>query len=357
MKRFTLLAAAIILMTPVLLLAAEAMDEDEKKEWLDSENEDQKKLRTELSELTKKGHRIYFNSNKTGDNEIYVINPDGTRLKRLTDCPANDVWPHMSPDGNWLAWQSNRPLSTEQKKRLEKLLERKLKVTDLRAINKGGITHIRKADGSEERLAMLDCPKWSWDGKRIAGQGGRIYDFENEKFYHMKLTFKTNKHHPTWTADNSHIGYCNGPLVMVKLNESRTGMAEGAKYFNTFIGGTCNVEFSRDGKYVIGVVDTYKGGGSWLKYAAMRDASHAGGARSLKMPHEGKTVNYYPDISPASKYVVYSHGPASAKKSWLHKGGLDLWIVRFPQGGTEVRITFSNAGVYNPHWWGPPDAK
>ena len=40
--------------------------------------------------------------------DIYVIRPDGTGLKRLTDSEGNDAHPHWSPDGRYILWSSSR---------------------------------------------------------------------------------------------------------------------------------------------------------------------------------------------------------------------------------------------------------
>jgi Tol biopolymer transport system component len=42
------------------------------------------------------------------DFDIYVIRPDGTGLKRLTDSEGNDAHPHWSPDGRYILWSSSR---------------------------------------------------------------------------------------------------------------------------------------------------------------------------------------------------------------------------------------------------------
>jgi TolB protein len=47
-------------------------------------------------------------SNGTGDFEICVVNVDGTGLIQLTDTPGENKLPAWSPDGNKLAFQSNR---------------------------------------------------------------------------------------------------------------------------------------------------------------------------------------------------------------------------------------------------------
>ncbi|HXI33128.1 MAG TPA: PKD domain-containing protein [Gemmatimonadales bacterium] len=52
--------------------------------------------------------RIAFVSARDGNNEIYLVNGDGTGLTRLTDDPAADVDPAWSSDGTRLAFTSTR---------------------------------------------------------------------------------------------------------------------------------------------------------------------------------------------------------------------------------------------------------
>src|SRR5262252_2503647 len=40
--------------------------------------------------------------------DIWIANEDGTGVTRLTDNKARDVYPRFSPDGNWIAFTSNR---------------------------------------------------------------------------------------------------------------------------------------------------------------------------------------------------------------------------------------------------------
>lgn len=54
------------------------------------------------------GQRIAFTSNATGNNEIYLVNADGTGLVNITNSPTNDQYPVWSPDGNLVAFSTDR---------------------------------------------------------------------------------------------------------------------------------------------------------------------------------------------------------------------------------------------------------
>src|SRR3954468_15613766 len=52
--------------------------------------------------------RIVFASTRDGNNEIYVMDADGSHQTRLTNNPADDILPAWSPDGTKIAWSTNR---------------------------------------------------------------------------------------------------------------------------------------------------------------------------------------------------------------------------------------------------------
>ena len=54
------------------------------------------------------GTRIAFTSNRDGNPEIYVMNRDGSNVRRLTNHPAVDATPTWSPNGTQIAFTSDR---------------------------------------------------------------------------------------------------------------------------------------------------------------------------------------------------------------------------------------------------------
>ena len=54
------------------------------------------------------GRRIYFDSSRDGNLDVYVMNADGSGQTRLTESPALDAIPVPSPDGRSILFTSDR---------------------------------------------------------------------------------------------------------------------------------------------------------------------------------------------------------------------------------------------------------
>ena len=101
--------------------------------------------------------KIAFTSNRSGNDDIYVIDADGSNEIRLTDNAANDSQPAWSPDGTKLAFTSNRSGNNEIW-----VVE-----TDGSAAPVGPPVNITNDDGDEQAAS------WSPDGTRIAFTSNR----------------------------------------------------------------------------------------------------------------------------------------------------------------------------------------
>jgi len=140
------------------------------------------------------GGRIAFASDRNGNEEIHVMNSDGSGQTRLTNNPAYDEDPSWSPDGTLIAFTSKRDGNAE--------------------------IYVMNADGSEvTRLtnnpAYEADPSWSPDGTRIAYTAVPLNE-ANWEIYVMNadgsgVTRLTNNSdwdgEPCWSPDSTRIAF------------------------------------------------------------------------------------------------------------------------------------------------------
>ncbi len=99
------------------------------------------------------GDRIVFQSNRTGEGQIYVMDADGTNIRQLTDVPLGAETPVWSPDGKSIAYAAYLADGNND-----------VFVMDKDGDNKRQITDGPGYDGH---------PHWSFDGKRIVFNSDR----------------------------------------------------------------------------------------------------------------------------------------------------------------------------------------
>ncbi|MCP4417912.1 MAG: hypothetical protein GY805_14905, partial [Chloroflexi bacterium] len=151
--------------------------------------------------LSPSGEQITFFQPVNGNNEIFVMNTDGSNLRQITTFESNTLWSDWSPDGNSLAFQSQADRGRWQ-----------IFTVDL---NDPNLT--------PRQLTSFDqiqnsTPDWSPDGTKLAFVSSR--EFTNWGLYTMNADGSTQEliftlddedilqiSHPAWSQDSSQIAF------------------------------------------------------------------------------------------------------------------------------------------------------
>lgn len=143
---------------------------------------------------------ILFSSNREGNQEIYSIRRDGTRIKRLTNDPAPDHSPVMSPDGSKIAFV--RELGANR----QNILVMNADGTNVVNISRSNFNDIQ--------------PSWAPDGTRLVFASDRdarfgpgtyleVYTMNADGSGVQRLTVNDNgnDYYPEWSPDGSRITF------------------------------------------------------------------------------------------------------------------------------------------------------
>ncbi|MCX7877798.1 MAG: hypothetical protein N2510_04055 [Ignavibacteria bacterium] len=96
--------------------------------------------------VSPKGDKIVFTSTRDGDIELYSMNPDGSNVKRLTDAPGYDGGAFFSYDGEMIVFRASRFDNENDLNEYRRLLEQGLvrpSKLDIYVMNSDG-TNIRR---------------------------------------------------------------------------------------------------------------------------------------------------------------------------------------------------------------------
>jgi TolB protein len=198
------------------------------------------------SRATEATPRVAYYSFRTGNAEIYLMNPDGSHQTRLTNHGAADLSPAISPDGSEIVFESSRHGNQE-------ILVMSLDGTDLRRLTTTAAIefcaawspdgaqiafsrvsgsactiHVTRADGTDTRqLTAGSCcdaiPDWSPDGLSLlfhSDRDGRyeIYVMKAGGTDQRRLTScPGDKVGPKWSPDGTRIAYA---LTNFSLNRA-----------------------------------------------------------------------------------------------------------------------------------------
>jgi Tol biopolymer transport system component len=111
-------------------------------------------------EYTPDGQFIYFNSVRSGSMQIWRMRPDGSSPEQVTSDGWNNWFPHVSPDGQWIAFISfPREVDPSDHPYYKHVL--------LRVVPAAGgparvIAYVYGGQGT------MNVPSWSPDGRMLA---------------------------------------------------------------------------------------------------------------------------------------------------------------------------------------------
>jgi len=153
------------------------------------------------------GTKIVFGSTRDTNPQIYVMEPNGTNVLRLTHTSAADGQAAWSPDGTKIAFATTRDGNDE-----------------IYVMNADGSNPVNLTQNSRSDL----LPQWSPDGTKIAFQSDRLTDYavwvmNADGSNPVRLTEPAPPAGaPAWSPDGTRIAYeQNGDIWIMNVDGTR----------------------------------------------------------------------------------------------------------------------------------------
>lgn len=207
------------------------------------------------------GTQIAFTSDRDGNPEIYIMNADGSDVKRLTNDPGVDNSPEWSPDGSMIAFNTTRFGSGSSE-----IFRRNINVGETWGLNPTRLTFAIETHSAKANNFIA----WSPDGLQIAFESDR--DRDDPEIYLINAVDGSNMQRltytraldevPSWSPDSKQILYStdivgephNGNYEIYIMNRDGSNKTR----LTHSEGQDTNPSMSKDKKYV--VFESYRDG-------------------------------------------------------------------------------------------------
>ena len=296
--------------------------------------------------------KIAFASQRDSNNEIYVMNADGTNQVRLTNNPSNDESPTWSPDRSRIAFRSERDGNNE-----------------IYVMNADGTGQFRLTNNN----AADNSPVWSPNGGKIAFRSERDGNFE---IYVMNAdgtnqTRLTNNNAvdnlPTWSPDSSKIAFTSERDGNVEIyvmnadgnNQTRLTNNNVTDFFPAWSPNGSKIAFSseRDGNIEIYVMNADGNNQTRLTNNSFRDNVPAWSPDSNKIAfsseRDGNFEIYVMNADGNNQTRLTNNGAIDGLPAWSpdgskiafysdRDGNIEIYVMN-TDGNNQLRLTNNNA--------------
>ena len=188
------------------------------------------------------GSRVAFHSDLRGNNDVYVINADGSGLERITDHGGDDSDPDWMPDGR-LLFSSDRDGD-------QNIYLLDLETSQLSQLThyEGGRTGGPTAAGNGRRIAFSSDRAFSWQVYVLDLRSGEIDRITGP------IPGKCN---PAWSPRDDRIAFMSGgDLLGTDLRSTRPDGGD-TRSIGSGVADNQDPQFSEDGSRMVWVSDRH----------------------------------------------------------------------------------------------------
>ncbi|NOT09073.1 MAG: hypothetical protein HOP28_12810 [Gemmatimonadales bacterium] len=286
--------------------------------------------------------RIAFETKRTGNYEIFVMNADGTNPVNLSNNPALDFEPDWSPDGKKIAFVSRRDGNDE--------------------------IYVMNADGSgQTRLTFNGAedtgPDWSPDGTKILFESERD---GNPEVYVMNANgggqanlskYPGYDDHPAWSPNGQKIAFASDripskSLEVFVMNADGTGVTDISNNNAWFDGRPA---WSPDGSKIafVSTRDTPAGAADDNYEIYVMNAN---GSNQMRLTNHAE-LDSYPVFSPHGQYIAFRSDRTGNIEIFTMKADGTSLVNRTNNAATDCHPTWTaGAFVSAPAAPAPPPA-